>query len=66
MNKREVIQTFESYGKAIIDTPINPERDYAQLDALYRVLNQLGLTSVKLAEMRGVVNSTLDNQNRLV
>lgn len=66
MNKREVIQTFESYGKAIIDTPIQPERDYAQLDALCRVLNQLGLTSVKLAEMRGVVNSTLDNQNRLV
>lgn len=61
MNKREVIQTFESYGKAIVDTPIHPERDYAQLDALYRALNQLGLTSVKLAEMRSVVNSTLDN-----
>ena len=55
MNKRQVIQTFESYGKAIIDTPIQPERDYAQLDALYRVLNQLGLTSVKLAEMRGAL-----------
>ena len=66
MNKRQVIQTFESYGKAIIDTPIQPERDYAQLDTLYRVLNQLGLTSVKLAEMRDVVNSTLDNSNRLV
>lgn len=66
MNKRQVIQTFESYGKAIIDTPIQPERDYAQLDALYRVLNQLGLTSVKLAEMRGVVNSTLDNPYDLV
>lgn len=66
MNKRQVIQTFESYGKAIIDTPIQPERDYAQLDALYRVLNQLGLTSVKLAEMRGVVNSTLDNPYELV
>lgn len=66
MNKREVVQTFESYGKAIIDTPIHPERDYAQLDALYRVLNQLGLTSVRLAEMRDVVNSTLDNSNRLV
>lgn len=66
MNKREVIQTFESYGKAIIDTPIHPERDYAQLDALYKVLNQLGLTSVKLAEMRSVVNSTLDNPYELV
>ena len=66
MNKREVIQTFESYGKAIIDTPIHPERDYAQLDTLYRVLNQLGLTSVKLAEMRSVVNSTLDNPYELV
>lgn len=66
MNKREVIQTFESYGKAIIDTPIHPERDYAQLDALYRVLNQLGLTSVKLVEMRDVVNSTLDNPYELV
>ncbi len=66
MNKRQVIQTFESYGKAIIDTPIQSERDYAQLDALYRVLNQLGLTSVKLAEMRGVVNSTLDNPYELV
>lgn len=66
MNKREVIQTFESYGKAIIDTPIHPERDYAQLDALYGVLNQLGLTSVKLAEMRSVVNSTLDNPYELV
>lgn len=66
MNKREVIQTFESYGEAIIGTPIQPERDYAQLDALYRVLNQLGLTSVKLAEMRNVVNSTLDNPYELV
>lgn len=66
MNKREVIQTFESYGKAIIGTPIHPERDYAQLDVLYRVLNQLGLTSVKLAEMRDVVNSTLDNPYELV
>ena len=66
MNKREVIQTFESYGKAIVDAPIHPERDYAQLDALYRVLNQLGLTSVKLAEMRDVVNSTLDNPYELV
>lgn len=66
MNKREVIQTFESYGKAIVDTPIHPERDYVQLDALYRVLNQLGLTSVKLAEMRDVVNSTLDNPYELV
>lgn len=66
MNKREVIQTFESYGKAIIDTPTQPERDYAQLDALYRVLNQLGLTSVKLAKMRSVVNSTLDNPYELV
>ena len=66
MNKRQVIQTFESYDKAIIDTPINPERDYAQLDALYRALNQLGLTSAKLAEMRGVVNSTLDNPYELV
>lgn len=66
MNKRQVIQTFESYGKAIIDTPIQPERDYAQLDALYRVLNQLGHTSVKLAEMRDVVNSTLDNPYELV
>lgn len=66
MNKREVIQTFESYGQAIYEMPINPERDYAQLDALYRVLNQLGLTSVKLAEMRGVVNSTLDNPYELV
>nr|DAJ31014.1 MAG TPA: hypothetical protein [Caudoviricetes sp.] len=66
MNKREVIQTFESYGQAIIDAPIEPERDYAQLDALYRVLNQLGLTSVKLAELKDVVNSTLDNSNRLV
>lgn len=66
MNRREVIQTFESYGKAIIDTPIHPERDYAQLDALYRLLNQLGLTSVKLTEMRDVVNSTLDNPYELV
>lgn len=66
MNKREVIQTFESYGKAIIDTPIHPERDYAQLDVLYRVLNQLGFTSVKLAEMRNVVNSTLDNPYELM
>jgi hypothetical protein len=66
VNKREVIQTFESYGQAIIDAPIEPERDYAQLDALYRVLNQLGLTSVKLAELKDVVNSTLDNSNRLV
>ena len=66
MNKREAIQTSESYGKAIIDTPIHPERDYAQLDALYKVLNQLGLTSVKLAEMRDVVNSTLDNPYELV
>ena len=66
MNKREVIQTFESYGKAIVDTPIYPERDYAQLDTLYRVLNQLGLTSVKLAEMRDVVNSTLGNPYELV
>ena len=66
MNKREVIQTFESYGKAIVDTPIHPERDYAQLDVLYRVLNQLGLTSVKLVEMRNVVNSTLDNPYELV
>lgn len=66
MDKREVIQTFESYGKAIVDTSIQPERDYAQLDALYRVLNQLGLTSVKLAEMRDVVNSTLDNPYELV
>ena len=52
MNRREVIQTFESYGEAIIDIPIQPERDYAQLDVLYRVLNQLGLTSVKLAPTR--------------
>ena len=66
MNRREVIQTLESYGKAIVDTPIHPERDYAQLDALYRVLNQLGLASVKLAEMRSVVNSTLDNPYELV
>ena len=66
MNKREVIQAFESYGRAIVDTPIHPERDYAQLDTLYRVLNQLGLTSVKLAEMRSVVNSTLDNPYELV
>nr|DAY30875.1 MAG TPA: hypothetical protein [Caudoviricetes sp.] len=66
MNKREVIQTFESYGQAIYEMPIHPERDYAQLDALYRVLNQLGLTSVKLAEMRSVVNSTLDNPYELV
>lgn len=66
MNRREVIQTFESYGQAIVDMPIHPERDYAQLEALYNVLNQLGLTSVKLAEMRSVVNSTLDNSNRLV
>ena len=66
MSKREVIQTFESYGKAIVDTPISPERDYAQLDALYRVLTQLGCKSVKLAEMRDVVNSTLDNPYELV
>lgn len=66
MNRREVIQTFESYGKAIVDMPISPERDYAQLDALYRVLNQLGITSVKLAEMRDVVKSTLDNPYELV
>lgn len=66
MNRREVIQTFESYGQAIVDMPIHPERDYAQLEALYNVLSQLGLTSVKLAEMRSVVNSTLDNSNRLV
>ena len=66
MNKREIIQTFESYGKAIVDTPISPERDYAQLDALYRVLTQLGCKSVKLAEMRDVVNSTLDNPYELV
>lgn len=41
MNKREVIQTFESYGEAIIDTPIQPERDYAQLDALYRGIKSI-------------------------
>nr|DAY33366.1 MAG TPA: hypothetical protein [Caudoviricetes sp.] len=66
MNKREVIQTFESYGQAIYEMPIHPERDYAQLEALYNVLNQLGCTSVKLAKLKDVVNSTLDNQNRLV
>ena len=46
--------------------PIHPERDYAQLEALYNVLNQLGCTSVKLAKLKDVVNSTLDNKNRLV
>ena len=66
MDKREVIQTFESYGQAIYEMPIHPERDYAQLEALYNVLNQLGCASVKLAELKDVVNSTLDNQNRLV
>lgn len=66
MNKREVIQTFESYGQAIYEMPIHPERDYAQLDALYRVLTQLWCKSVKLAEMRDVVNSTLDNPYELV
>ena len=66
MNKREIVQTFESYGQAIYEMPIHPERDYAQLDALYRVLTQLGCKSVKLAEMRDVVNSTLDNSTRLV
>ena len=66
MNKREIVQTFESYGKAIVDMPIHPERNYAQLEALYNVLNQLGLTSVRLAEMRSVVNSTLDNPYQLV
>lgn len=66
MNKREVMQTFESYGQAIVDMPIHPERDYAQLCALYNVLTQLGLTSVKLAEMRSVVNSTLDSPYELV
>nr|DAD96799.1 MAG TPA: hypothetical protein [Podoviridae sp. ctdDI2] len=43
MNKREVIQTFESYGQAIYEMPIHPERDYAQLEALYNVLSQLGV-----------------------
>lgn len=66
MNKREIVQTFESYGQAIYEMPIRPERDYAQLDALYRVLTQLGCESVKLAEMRSVVNSTLDNPYELV
>lgn len=66
MNKRRVIQTFESYGRAIIDMPIHPERDYAQLDALYNVLTQLGCESIRLAEMRDVVNSTLDNHDQLV
>lgn len=66
MNKREVVQIFESYGKAIVDMPIHPERDFAQLEALYNVLTQLGCTSVKLAELKDVVNSTLDNQNWLV
>jgi len=66
VNKREVIQTFESYGQAIYEMPIHQERDYAQLEALYNVLNQLGCTSVKLAELKDVVNSTLDNSNRLV
>ena len=66
MNKREVIQTFESYAQAIANIPIHPERDYAQLDALYNVLTQLGCTSVKLAKLRDVVNSTLDNSNPLV
>lgn len=66
MNKREVMRTFESYGQAIVDMPIHPERDYAQLEALYNALNQLGCTSVKLAKLRDVVNSTLDNSSRLV
>ena len=66
MNKREIVQTFESCGQAIYEMPIHPERDYAQLDALYRVLTQLGCKSVKLAEMRSVVNSTLDNPYELV
>lgn len=66
MNEREVIQTFESYGQAIYEMPIHPERDYAQLEALYNVLNQLGCASVKLAKLKDVVKSTLDSQNRLV
>lgn len=66
MNKKEVIQTFESYGQAIYEMPIHPERDYAQLETLYNVLSQLGCTSVKLAKLKDVVNSTLDNPYELV
>lgn len=66
MNKREVVQTFESYGQAAVYMPIHPERDYAQLEALYNVLNQLGCASVKLAKLKDVVNSTLDNPYELV
>lgn len=46
--------------------PIHPERDYAQLEVLYNALNQLGCTSVKLAKLKDVVNSTLDNPYELV